>query len=123
MKDKLKGAVITVAAIAVLALGGTAIAGATGGGDDDETDKPIAGPALDRAKAAALDHTGGGTVTGTEVDDEEGAYEVEVKRADGSQVDVHLDKGFNVINQAGDGDGAARTRRSGRLTRARRYCS
>ncbi len=105
MKDKLKGAVITVAAIAVLALAGTAIAGATGGGDDDATDKPIAGAALDRAKAVALDHTGGGTVTGTEVDDEEGAYEVEVKRADGSQVDVHLDKGFDVIDQVGDGRG------------------
>jgi len=104
MRNKLKGAVITVAAIAALALGGTAIAGATGGGDDDETDKPIAGPALDRAKAVALDHTGGGKVTGTEVGDEEGAYEVEVTRADGSQVDVHLDTGFQVIDQAEDSD-------------------
>ena len=25
-------------------------------------------------------------------------------RADGSQVDVHLDKGFNVLSQAGDND-------------------
>ena len=50
-----------------------------------------------------MDHTGGGKVTETEVGDEEGAYEVEVTRADGSQVDVHLDKGFNVINQADDG--------------------
>ncbi len=105
MRDKLKGAVIMAAAIAALALGGAAIAGATGGGDDDATDKPIAGQALDRAKAAALDHTGGGKVTETEVGDEEGAYEVEVTRADGSQIDVHLDKGFNVINQADDGSG------------------
>ena len=106
MKDKLKAAVITVAAIAALALGGTAIAGATGGGDDDDDkpDKPIAGQALDRAKTVALDHIGGGKVTATEVDDEEGAYEVEVTRADGSQVDVHLDRGFNVINQANDGE-------------------
>jgi uncharacterized membrane protein YkoI len=104
MKDKLKGALITVAAIAAVAVGGTAIAAATGGGDDGKADKPIAGRALDRAKAVALDHTGGGNVTGTEVGDEEGAYEVEVTRADGSQVDVHLDKGFNVINQSSDGD-------------------
>jgi uncharacterized membrane protein YkoI len=103
MRDKLKGAAITVAAIAALALGGTAIAGATGGGDDDATDKPIAGRALDRAKAVALAHTGGGKVSGTEVGDEEGAYEVEVTRADGSQVDVHLDKAFNVIDQSADG--------------------
>jgi hypothetical protein len=105
MKDKLKGVLIAIAAVAVLAVGGTAIAGAAGGGgDDNSTDKAITGQALDRAKAVALDHTGGGKVTGTEAGDEEGAYEVEVTRADGSQVDVHLDKGFNVINQAGDND-------------------
>ena len=99
MKDKIKGAVIALVAIVVLAIGGAAIAGATGG-DDDKT----AGQALERAKAVALDHTGGGKVTGTEAGDEEGAYEVEVTRADGSQVDVHLDKYFNVIDQAEDGD-------------------
>jgi hypothetical protein len=104
MKDKLKGAVIAAAAIAALALGGAAIAGAAGGGDDDATDTPIAGKALDRAKTVALAHTGGGKVTGTEVGDEEGAYEVEVTRADGSQVDVHLDKGFEVIDQSADGN-------------------
>ena len=104
MRDKLKGAVITVAAITALALGGAAIAGATGGGDDEATQKPISGQALDRAKAAALAHTGGGKVTGTEVGDEEGAYEVEVTRADGSQVDVHLNTDFSVINQKDDGD-------------------
>ena len=104
MKDKAKGVLIAIAAVAALAVGGTAIAGATGGGDDDGTDKAITGQALDRAKAVALDHTGGGKVTGTEAGDEEGAYEVEVTRADGSQVDVHLDKGFNVIDQARDND-------------------
>lgn len=104
MKDKLKGVLLAIAAVAVLAVGGSAIAGAAGGGDDDATDKAISGQALDRAKAAALDHTGGGKVTETEAGDEEGAYEVEVTRADGSQVDVHLDKGFNVISQVGDSD-------------------
>ena len=34
--------------------------------------------------------------------DEEGAYEVEVTRSDGSQVDVHLDKGFHVIGEEAD---------------------
>jgi uncharacterized membrane protein YkoI len=42
---------------------------------------------------------GEGKVTGTETDDEEGAYEVEVTRPDGSQVDVHLDKDFQVLSQ------------------------
>jgi hypothetical protein len=45
-------------------------------------------------------------VTETEVGDEEGAYEVEVTRADGSQVDVHLDKDFNVLGAAADEDGS-----------------
>lgn len=104
MKNKVKGAVIAAAAIVALALGGAAIAGATGGGDDDKTDKAITGQALDRASAAALDHTGGGKVTGTEAGDEEGAYEVEVTLANGNQVDVHLDKGFNVLSQVDDND-------------------
>ncbi len=97
MKDKLKGVLIAIAAVAVLAVGGTAIAGADGGGDDDATDKAISGQALDRASAAALAETGGGNVTETEVGDEEGAYEVEVTRADGSQVDVHLNESFSVL--------------------------
>jgi uncharacterized membrane protein YkoI len=105
MKDKFKGVFIAIAAVAVLAVGGTAIAGAAGG-DDDATDKAISGHALDRASAAALAETGGGKVTETEVGDEEGAYEVEVTRADGSQVDVHLDKDFNVLSSVGDDDGS-----------------
>jgi uncharacterized membrane protein YkoI len=103
MRDKLKGAVIAAVVIVALAIGGAAIAGAAGGGDDDATSKAISGTALDRASAVALDHTGGGKVTGTEANDEEGAYEVEVTRADGSQVDVHLDKSFKVIDSSRDG--------------------
>ena len=34
--------------------------------------------------------------------DEESYYEVEVTRADGSQVDVQLDRGFNVVGQKAD---------------------
>lgn len=101
--NKLKTAVVTGVAVAGVALGATAIAGATGG-DDDATDKPITGQALDRAATAALAETGGGKVTETEAGDEEGAYEVEVTRADGSQVDVHLDKDFAVLSQVDDGE-------------------
>ncbi len=105
MANKLKGALIAVAVIAALAVGGAAIAGATGG-DDDGGEKPITGSALERASAAALEHTGGGQVTETEVGDEEGYYEVEVTRDDGSQVDVHLDQDFNVLGGEADSDGA-----------------
>jgi uncharacterized membrane protein YkoI len=102
MTSKLKGALIAVAAVAALAVGGTAIARAAGGSDNE---RPITGSALDKAGAAALDHTGGGQVSDTEVGDEEGYYEVEVTRSDGSQVDVHLDRGFNVLSQVSDSDG------------------
>jgi uncharacterized membrane protein YkoI len=103
MTDKLKGIIIAVAAIAALAVGGAAIAGAAGGGDDSE--QAISGGALDRASAAALNHTGGGEVTETEVGDEESYYEVEVTKGDGSQVDVQLDRDFNVVSQAADDEG------------------
>ena len=96
---------IGAAAIAALAGGGAAIAGATGG-DDDGRERAISGSALERAKAAALEHTGGGRVTETEAGDEESYYEVEVTRADGSQVDVQLDRGFNVVGGEADGDGS-----------------
>ncbi len=108
MKDKLKGMAGAVVAIAVLAIGGTAIAGAAGG-DDDATDKAISGSALTKASAAALEHTGGGSVTETEAGDEEGAYETEVKREDGSSVDVHLDKSFTVLSQVSDNDEGGET--------------
>ena len=115
MRDKLKGIALAVAAIAALAIGGSAIAGAAGGGGDDNGggDKAITGRALDQASAAALKATGGGKVTQTEVGDEESYYEVEVTRADGSQVDVQLDRSFQVVGQkadhedAGDHDGGA----------------
>ena len=104
MRDKVKGAVIAAVVLVALAIGGAAIAGAAGGGSDDGDGKAITGSALDRASKVALDHTGGGKVTATEAGDEEGAYEVEVTRSDGSQVDVHLDKSFHVLNAKADGD-------------------
>jgi len=58
----------------------------------------IAGSALEKAKSVALQETGRGQVTATEVRDEEGYYEVEVTRSDGSQVDVHLDRNFDVLD-------------------------
>jgi hypothetical protein len=79
--------------------GGAAIAA---GGDDDATESPITGAALDDATAAALEHTGAGRVTGTEVGDEESYYEVEVTLDNGRQVDVQLDKSFKVVSSEGD---------------------
>ena len=109
MRDKLKGVLIATGVIAVLATGGAAIAGATrGGSSGDPADKgekketPITGSALDRASQVALKEVGSGKVTQTEAGDEEGAYEVEVTKADGSQVDVHLDESFAVLDAKAD---------------------
>ena len=60
---------------------------------------------LEKATAAALAHTGGGTVTETETGDDGSAYSVEVLLADGTQVEVNLDAEFQVIGQETDDDG------------------
>jgi len=96
------------AALLVLTIGATmAFASAEHEGrDDDATQRAITGEALERASEAALEHTGGGEVTETEVGDEESYYEVEVTTDDG-QVDVQLDKGFRVVgseSETGDDD-------------------
>ena len=93
--------VITGAVIAALAATGVGIGMAATGGDHDD---PITGAAYDRAATAALAHVGEGRVTDTEAGDEEGAYEVEVTREDGSQVDVHLDEDFQVLGTEADHD-------------------
>jgi uncharacterized membrane protein YkoI len=100
-----KVAVIAAVVVGIGAAGGGA-ALAAGGNDDDATDTPITGSALEQAKAAALAHTGQGKVSGTEVGDEESYYEVEVTFDNGSQVDVQLDKSFNVVGSEGDRDGS-----------------
>ena len=91
---------ITAGAIVLTAAAtGTGIALAAGA---NENDVPITGDALDRASAAALSHTGGGRVSGTEVGDEESYYEVEVTLPDGRQVDVQLDEDFTVVGSESD---------------------
>jgi uncharacterized membrane protein YkoI len=66
--------------------------------EEEEEDTPITGSALDRASAAALKHIGEGRVTDTEVGDEEGYYEIEITKNNGREVDVHLDKNFNILS-------------------------
>jgi uncharacterized membrane protein YkoI len=95
--------IIGVAALGAVAAAWAGVAAATNG-DDDGGDVPITGEALTRASAAALQATGGGRVTGTEVGDEESYYEVEVTLTNGSQVDVQLDRDFNVVSSDADDD-------------------
>ena len=95
---------IATVAVAVVALGAASGIAVASGGDDDATERPITGPALAQASKAALAETGGGSVVATEIQDEEGYYEVEVKLDDGTHVDVHLDESFDVIASKADRD-------------------
>lgn len=94
-------AVLAIAAVAVTA--SSQFTSALGG----DSDEPITGPALQQASDAALEHTGGGVVSETEVGDEDSYYEVEVTLGDGSQVDVQLDENFNVVGDEADDDSGA----------------
>lgn len=99
--NKLKKTLLIIAGLAALALGGAALAGASPssitGGDN------LTGSTYDRAEKAALAETGGGKVTDSERDGENGAtYEVEVTKDDGSQVDVRLDDQFKVVTAETD---------------------
>jgi hypothetical protein len=53
---------------------------------------------------AALAATGGGTVLETEAGDDGAAYGVEIRLADGRQVEVNLDQSFKVTGQEADED-------------------
>ena len=88
-----------VAILVTLGVGAGGIAYANGGAFGEQQ---ATGPGIEKAKSVALDHTNGGRVTGTEVGDEEGYYEVEVTRDDGSQLDVHLDRDFDVLSAPAD---------------------
>jgi hypothetical protein len=120
MKNKIVGKKIFVVVVLIGLLVGATYAGAvafngpsamaqSADGDEGETpdaedggegpDVPITGTALEQASAVALAYVGQGRVTGTEVGDEEGYYEVEITLENGRQVDVHLDEAFNVLGQ------------------------
>ena len=104
------GGVLGAAAIAA---GAAALSAATAfagpadahSGPVAEPEAAITGDALASASAAALAAVGGGTVTQTEVGDEESYYEVEVTFPGGHQVDVQLDENFALVTTIPDGDG------------------
>jgi hypothetical protein len=93
---------VVAAVAAALVLVGAGVAYATGSGEDSSGQ--AGGANLEKAKSVALEHVNG-QVTGTEVGDEEGYYEVEVTKDDGSRVDVHLDKNFEVLGTPADHEG------------------
>ena len=120
--------ITAAAAGAVIILGGTGIAFAATDGfeqeddtrdsavietsddteSDDTTSAPVADGWLDKASTAALEAAGGGTVTGADVsDDADHTYSVDVRREDGTEVDVELDSSFAVVRLDEDAADAA----------------
>ncbi len=98
--------------VVVLAIGAGLTIGSVGAAaalsaDDDAADRPIPASIVADAEEAALESTGGGTVTETEVDDEDSMYEVEVTLDDGTQVDVQLDDELNVVGTEQEDAGEA----------------
>ena len=93
---------LVAAAAAMLLLLGAGVAYATGSGDaTGGATSNGTGSNLEKAKSVALQQVNG-RVTGSEVGDEEGAYQVEVTKSDGTQVDVNLDKNFSVLGTPAD---------------------
>jgi opacity protein-like surface antigen len=93
---------IAGAAMLVLAAGGVGIAQAVGGDSEEQ----VTGPQADRAKQAAVDAIGGGRAVGVERGDDSGAaWEVEVVRPDGSEVEVNLTSDLKQVGAAAEDDG------------------
>lgn len=86
-----------VVAAAALAVGGTLWAATA----DDE----VGGDERARVATAAERAAGGGEAVSVEKSDDAGeAYEVEVRRPDGTEVDVTLDRDLAVVGQGSDDD-------------------
>ncbi|HEX4931279.1 MAG TPA: PepSY domain-containing protein [Gaiellaceae bacterium] len=103
---------VIVGALALLAAGGAGIAKAVGLGGGGEQ---VKGPAAERAKAAALKAAGGGTVLEVEGQDGDGAgvYEVEVRKTDGSTIEVHLNAAFEPVGTQADDDNGSENEQDG----------
>ena len=90
------------AVVLAIGAGGVGLAQAVGGDSEEQ----VTGPQADRAKAAAVKLTGGGTATGVERDDSGGAaWEVEVEK-DGKEIEVRLTDDLKQVGIGGDDQGA-----------------
>lgn len=97
------------AAAAAVALGGASVAAASVNPFDDDTtttggtQQPL--NQADRGKAvdAAMAKVGPGQVTEVERGDSAGSsYEVEIRKSDGSEVEVNIGANFQVLTQSAD---------------------
>jgi len=80
---------------------------AHGSAAHEDAETPVTGTAATQAQAAAVKSVGSGTAGAVTSDFTKTGYEVTVTKADGSQVEVHLDSSFNVM-MGGHGGGPDR---------------
>jgi hypothetical protein len=93
---------VAAAAVAALAIAGGGIAKAVSGSGSET----VTGPAAQKAGRAAVEAAGGGRALEVEYQDGDspGVYEVEVRRSDGSHVEVHLNGQFESVGTQADDD-------------------
>jgi hypothetical protein len=97
--NRKRNTLIAGGAAVALAVGGVGVANAVGDGG-------AAGPGADQARAAALRLIPGGHANAVERDGEKGAtWEVEVRRPDGSTVDVRLGANYETVAIDRDSEG------------------
>ena len=102
MKRLNRRLLLVAASAAVLVVAaGAGIAQAVSGSEES-----VPGGIAQQARAAAVAATGGGTALEVERQDGDGAgvYEVEVRRPDGSKVEVHLDARLHAVGTVADDD-------------------
>jgi hypothetical protein len=120
MFQSTKKVIAGIAALAALALGGSAIAGAAsssttgtttsapqappafngpahGTAAHEDAEKAVTGDAAAKAQAAAVKSVGGGTAGAVTTDLSGRGYETTVTKSDGTKVEVHLDSSFNAM--------------------------
>ncbi|MDP9695895.1 putative membrane protein YkoI [Arthrobacter globiformis] len=100
---------IVGAAVAAVALGGASVAAASVNPFDDDTtttggtQQPLNQADRDKAVDAAMAKVGSGQVTEVERGDSAGSsYEVEIRKSDGSEVEVNIGANFQVLSQGAD---------------------
>ncbi|MER6262887.1 peptidase [Streptomyces sp. NPDC059688] len=83
--------------------GGADAAGEGAGDTDDKKEPPLTGEVKQKAEAAAVAAYPGTVLKSEEDAEKPGMYAVEVKKEDGTTVEVYLDKSFKVTDTKQEG--------------------
>ncbi|MEU4033287.1 peptidase [Streptomyces collinus] len=83
--------------------GGAGAAGEAAGDTDDKKEPPLTGEVKQKAEAAAVAAYPGTVLKSEEDVEKPGMYAVEVKKKDGTTVEVYLDKSFKVTGTKQEG--------------------